>query len=384
MVTTNGVVAIAAPRIASGVAPGKAPSPSSFVARRWNRNEPSHVGLPDGRSKPLRPSGPPIYRSRDVRFAMHRLDAARDDDRRRPARPGDLGRRTINGTAAEMSFRSGPPSGRTDVIGADAVFLPTPVWGSFDGYRGGCSAAPGSTIRRILLVWAASGQVGETVTETLQTTRTRARAADEREAGRRASRSRPKSGATTPDISFGCSIPAQTLMPPPRRDLRRGTARRGVAPQRQEARLSPTASRWQARSRSRRATNAEAQADHPRGAAGPADRDESAFGIDLGEMAGALADAGTFVVRFDKRGVGRRRRSSRRRSMICRGRARGASKRPSARMLTTGRVRWRASSDARPSRCWRRGPRRHRRWCCSAPPARSRMNPWQAQHALER
>ena len=41
------------------------------------------------------------------------------------------------------------------------------------------------------------------------------------------------------------------------------------------------------------------------GGSGPADRDEVAFGIPvLGDIAGALADAGFLVVRYDKRGIG--------------------------------------------------------------------------------
>ena len=41
------------------------------------------------------------------------------------------------------------------------------------------------------------------------------------------------------------------------------------------------------------------------GGSGPTDRDELAFGIPiLGQLAGALADAGFIVVRYDKRGVG--------------------------------------------------------------------------------
>src|SRR5206468_7559058 len=41
------------------------------------------------------------------------------------------------------------------------------------------------------------------------------------------------------------------------------------------------------------------------GGSGPTDRDGVAFGIPiLGEIAGALADAGFVVVRYDKRGIG--------------------------------------------------------------------------------
>jgi hypothetical protein len=41
------------------------------------------------------------------------------------------------------------------------------------------------------------------------------------------------------------------------------------------------------------------------GGAGPADRDEAAYGVPIfGQLAGALADAGFMVVRYDKRGVG--------------------------------------------------------------------------------
>src|SRR5439155_26720886 len=41
------------------------------------------------------------------------------------------------------------------------------------------------------------------------------------------------------------------------------------------------------------------------GAAGPTDRDGLAFGVPiLGEVAGALADAGFLVIRYDKRGIG--------------------------------------------------------------------------------
>ena len=51
---------------------------------------------------------------------------------------------------------------------------------------------------------------------------------------------------------------------------------------------------------------------HPRlpavvlvGGTGPADRDNLAYGVPiLGEIAGALADAGFLVVRYDKRGIG--------------------------------------------------------------------------------
>jgi alpha/beta superfamily hydrolase len=41
------------------------------------------------------------------------------------------------------------------------------------------------------------------------------------------------------------------------------------------------------------------------GGSGPTDRDGLAYGIPvLGEIAGALADAGFLVVRYDKRGIG--------------------------------------------------------------------------------
>ena len=57
------------------------------------------------------------------------------------------------------------------------------------------------------------------------------------------------------------------------------------------------------RSRSRAVPEATAAASFVGGR--PADRDETVFGIPIfGQLAGALADAGYFVLRYDKRGVG--------------------------------------------------------------------------------
>ncbi len=220
------------------------------------------------------------------------------------------GRTTVSGTSAKNEFIQGNQRGdRTDTIAADAVLLPNPIWGPFEAVAQRLkSAEAGATIAAYSLQAAFQIQVGPSSDETLQTTT--------RSTQVRRTRIRMLGGAAPLDAEvwydkdghlLRLSIPAQNLEVV-REDISSVAVRHVaiVRPGDQERRfrangftLAGTVSQPTTTSKGKR------PAVILVGGSGPTDRDENVYGIPIfGQLAGALADAGYVVVRYDKRGVG--------------------------------------------------------------------------------
>jgi pimeloyl-ACP methyl ester carboxylesterase len=197
-----------------------------------------------------------------------------------------------------------------DAVASDAVLLPSPFWGPYEALAERArTAAPGSAIPAYNLQAAVQIAIGASAAETIQTPAGDIHA-------RRTSMRIP-----TPDVSpldievwgdenghlLRLVIPAQDL-DIVREDLV-SVAARGVVVSRpgdEQVRIPADGFSLAATiSKPAAAATAPLPAVVLVGSSGPADRDESLFGIPIfGQLAGALADAGFLVLRYDKRGSG--------------------------------------------------------------------------------
>ena len=217
---------------------------------------------------------------------------------------------TVNGTTAVSAvFSNGASSEKTDTIAPGAVFLPSPFWGPFEALALKLkTAAPGTSIAAYGAPTVSFNiRVGESTTERIQT------AARLIEARRTAlvleTPGSPLDAEIWSDEIGGMlrlSIPAQGV-DVLREDIASVAARRVTI-----ARPNDESIRVPANGFSLAATISrpeKAAATLPAvilvGGSGPTDRDELVYGIPIfGQLAGALADAGYFVLRYDKRGIG--------------------------------------------------------------------------------
>jgi pimeloyl-ACP methyl ester carboxylesterase len=220
-------------------------------------------------------------------------------------------RTTIAEGKATSSFTEAGQSGqRVDPLAADALLLPSPVWGPFEALAQRLkTASPGSTLQAYSLQVAFPIEVGESSDEVIDT-------------GGRALRARRTMvrliapGAAPLDAEVWgdelgrlvrLSIPAQNLEIV-REDVASVAARRVSISRPGDEAVRIPSNGFSLAGTISKPTGAGAKlmpAIILVSGSGPADRDETTFGIPIfGQLAGALADAGFEVLRYDKRGVG--------------------------------------------------------------------------------
>ncbi len=214
------------------------------------------------------------------------------------------------GKATSVFTEAGQSGQKVDPVASDALLLPSPFWGPFEALAQRLRTAPvGSTLQAYSLQVSFPIEVGESSDETIDTgTR-----------GLRARRTVVRliaPGAAPLDAEvwgdevgrlLRLSIPAQNLEIV-REDIGSVAARR-VSISRagdQPVRIASNGfSLAGTISRSTESGTRPLPAVVLVSGSGPADRDEATFGIPIfGQLAGALADAGFQVLRYDKRGVG--------------------------------------------------------------------------------
>jgi pimeloyl-ACP methyl ester carboxylesterase len=217
---------------------------------------------------------------------------------------------TVTGTTATTQFTQAGQSGeKTDTIAADAVLLPSPFWGPFEALSLRVrSAAPGTSVSGYVLQTSLAIEVGESSAERIQTT--------SRLIEVRRTPLKMTTGGTQLDAEIWgdetgrllrLTIPAQHV-DVVREDIASVSSRSvPISRPNDEPVKIPANGFSLAGTLSKPA--APAPAPLPAvvlvGGSGPTDRDELAFGIPvLGQLAGAIADGGFMVLRYDKRGVG--------------------------------------------------------------------------------
>ncbi|HYM24063.1 MAG TPA: alpha/beta fold hydrolase, partial [Vicinamibacterales bacterium] len=221
----------------------------------------------------------------------------------------------ISGTsAATHVFDAGKTADRTDTIPADALLLPSPFWGPFEAVAQKLKDAPAGTIVHAY----APGQPaafdirsGEPTTERIQTV-------SELVAARRTPITLMLSPVLEGEIwidgrgrMLRLTVPSQGL-DVIREDLGAVSSRRVTISRPNDEPLKIPSNGFSligTLSRPANAAPAVMTGKLPAvvlvGGIGPTDRDELLYGVPvLGQVAGALADAGFIVVRYDKRGVG--------------------------------------------------------------------------------
>jgi len=216
----------------------------------------------------------------------------------------------VTGTTAQTHIvRAGTPSDRTDTIPADAVLLPSPFWGPFEALAERLKNAPaGSTIRAFAGTATTVITVGDSAPEQIQTT---ARLVETRRTHLSLA-----AGATPIDMDIWTdeighmvriAIPAQSI-DVVREDIASVAARRVTISRPNDEAIKIPANGFSlagTMSKPMNATDPRLPAVILVGGSGPSDRDETVFNVPVfGQIAGALADAGYAVIRYDKRGVG--------------------------------------------------------------------------------
>jgi uncharacterized protein len=220
-------------------------------------------------------------------------------------------RTTVQGTTATSTISTGgQTTEKTDTIDASAVLiLPGGFFGPYEALAARLrSAAPGTDIP-IYSVPAASftGRVGESTSEQIQTT---ARLI----AARRTRVTLALPGAPVEITIWSdetgrmirLSAPGQSLEVV-REDIAAVSSRTVTISRPNDERVNIPSNGFSLAGTISKPVSAAGKlpAVVLVGASGPTDRDGLAFGVPiLGEVAGALADAGFLVVRYDKRGIG--------------------------------------------------------------------------------
>ena len=219
---------------------------------------------------------------------------------------------SIEGTTAKNEISVGSqPTEKSDTIDANAILLPSPFFGPYEALSARLkTAAPGSTIPAYAAPqFALTIQVGDSSPEQIQTPGQVIRA-------HRTHVTLARPGLPTLDLEIWSddtdrllrlSVPAQSLEVV-REDIASVASRRVTIsrPNDEQAKIPANGFTLAAT-----ISRPEGEAAKPLPAvvlvsgSGPTDRDEVVFNIPIfGQLAGALADAGYLVVRYDKRGVG--------------------------------------------------------------------------------
>jgi uncharacterized protein len=216
----------------------------------------------------------------------------------------------VNGTSATTHMTQGGQStDKTDTIAADALLLPSPFWGPFEALSQRVRSAPsGSTTSAYLLTASVPIQIGDSSSDRVQTA---TRTIDVRRTAVKL-----MTGSLPLDVEIWgdengrllrVTIPSQNV-DVVREDIASVSTRRvPISRPNDEPFKIPSNGFSLAGTISRPAASDAARkpAVVLVGGSGPTDRDELTFGIPiLGQLAGAIADAGFVVVRYDKRGVG--------------------------------------------------------------------------------
>jgi pimeloyl-ACP methyl ester carboxylesterase len=220
-------------------------------------------------------------------------------------------RTTVAGAVATTQFTQAGQSGqKRDAIAPEALLLPSPFWGPFEALSQRLKDAPaGSSIQGYDLQGTILIEVGGSSSETIDV------GGRTVHARRTAFRSGPPGAPPIDAEIWGdengrllrISVPAQNLEVV-REDIVSVAARRVNESHAGDEQVRITANGFSLAGTISRPADAQ---NRPRPAvtlvagSGPADRDETMFGIPIfGQLAGALADAGFLVLRYDKRGVG--------------------------------------------------------------------------------
>jgi pimeloyl-ACP methyl ester carboxylesterase len=217
---------------------------------------------------------------------------------------------TVNGgTATTTTTQGTQTSERSDAMPDDAVLLPSPFWGPFEALAQRLRTSQSGAI---IPGWVPGGafqiQVGETSDETIQTASQIVRA----------HRTMVKLlvQGTALDVEvwgddaghlLRLSVPLQNLEVA-REDIASVNARLVTVSRPNDEQVKVPANGFSLAGTLSKPAGADGR---PRPGvilvpgSGPTDRDETVFGIPIfGQLAGALADAGFSVLRYDKRGVG--------------------------------------------------------------------------------
>jgi pimeloyl-ACP methyl ester carboxylesterase len=217
---------------------------------------------------------------------------------------------TVGGTTAQTHLvNNGRSSDRTDAIDADAVLLPSSFFSPFEAVAVRLkTAAPGSTISAYAPPASFAIRVGDSGAEKIQTV---ARLIEARRTHVVLTPpGRPPLDADVWADETGrllrLSIPAQNLEVV-REDVSSVAARRVTISRPNDEPVRVFANGFSLAGTLSRPRNAAGRlpAVVLVGGSGPTDRDETVFNIPIfGQLAGALADAGYLVLRYDKRGTG--------------------------------------------------------------------------------
>jgi len=216
----------------------------------------------------------------------------------------------VNGTTATSQLtQGGQSSDKTDTIAGDALLLPSPFWGPFAALAQRVRTAPAGTMgSAYLLTGSVPIQIGESSSDRVQTaTRT---------IEIRRTSVKLMAGAAPLDVEIWgdenggllrVTIPAQSV-DVVRDDIASVSTRHVPISRSNDETVKIPSNGFSLAgtlSKPAGATAAKLPAVVLVGGSGTTDRDEVRFGVPIfGQLAGAIADAGFIVVRYDKRGVG--------------------------------------------------------------------------------
>ena len=214
-------------------------------------------------------------------------------------------------TARSAISTAGAPSERSDTIEAAAILLPNLAFAPYEAVAARLHASPPGTKLPVYIVPFGSAFItsGTPAEEQIQTV-SRMIKARRTPFVLEAPPGPPVAGEVWSDESgrlLRVSVPAQNLEVV-REDIGSVSSRRVTVSRPNDEQVRVQANGFSIAATLSKPTDADGK---PRpaivlaGGAGPTDRDETVAGIPIfGQMAGALADAGFYVLRYDKRGVG--------------------------------------------------------------------------------
>jgi alpha-beta hydrolase superfamily lysophospholipase len=222
-----------------------------------------------------------------------------------------LVRTVVNGTVATTEFTQAGKSGqKTEAVAPDALLLPSPFWGPFEALAVRArTAAPGTIVPAYVVQAPMTIQLGEPTTERLQTAN---RLIDVRRTPLKLMAAAAPIDAELWSDETGrmlrLTIPSQSI-DVIREDIASVSTRRVPISRANDEQIRIPANGFTLAGTLSRPADRRQAGRLPAvilvGGSGPTDRDSLVHGIPiLGQLAGAIADAGFIVIRYDKRGVG--------------------------------------------------------------------------------